>query len=456
MRFPLTQQVVTFPIASTYVQNWGAYEAIRELFQNALDAQDGGKPMAWRYFPDEHVLHLTSHGATLGREALLLGASEKAPGEARGQFGEGLKLAMIAALRAGLEMAIVTGGETWVPRFVAAPEYGGREVLAVYIHEAPEFKDSVTIYLKGVTSVMWRDLATKIQALSPSRTLLNVPGHGRVIDEPGRIFSRGLFVTEVAGMKYGYDFERLALDRDRSNVHQHTLWYAARSLFLVGLTRDPATAAALLRPALMDDAYETRTIPEAAPFAPPDSAWVLAIRDDFTGHYGPSAVPCVETADAAEMSHYGYQAIKVPLGYFRTLASAGVDFAARKMRDFGAILCEYTRDQLSAAEQENLQVCLNVARVGISYMVACKMLSPLTDDRIRVVDFSQKGTKALYQPDGKMISLSRATLGSRKEVLISLLHEAAHEASIEHDSTFIHVIHEQVAEITKTMLGWQE
>ncbi len=95
--------VIKYPISANYVSHWGIWEAAREILQNAMDA-----PQYNVSYTDGEMI-VTNPGS-LNLKALLLGESDKAEG-ARGQYGEGLKLAMLIAAREKRTMRVWTGSE---------------------------------------------------------------------------------------------------------------------------------------------------------------------------------------------------------------------------------------------------------------------------------------------------------------------------------------------------------
>ena len=60
-----------------YVKTWGAWEAIRELLQNAQDADDMGHSATVEYITNTKLpmLRITTDGITINRDTLLLGTT---------------------------------------------------------------------------------------------------------------------------------------------------------------------------------------------------------------------------------------------------------------------------------------------------------------------------------------------------------------------------------------------
>jgi len=118
---------IVYPMTLSYVEDWNKWEAVRELVSNSFDAD-----VNWRIGIEETAaqkeellaegsltfesaagrkLWIEDNGTGLALKHLLFGVSEKDNKEkARGQFGEGLKLAFLVLTRMGLTAHAYTGG----------------------------------------------------------------------------------------------------------------------------------------------------------------------------------------------------------------------------------------------------------------------------------------------------------------------------------------------------------
>ena len=126
-----------------YVSHWGLREAIRELIANNID--EGGE-LKWSeldFGPNgtyevNSELRLTTP-KQLPLEAFLMGYSVKTTNDAIGQYGEGLKLAVLVLTRLEMHFTIITG-EHLYRFFFEQPEGFGVSTLHVERVELnPEF-----------------------------------------------------------------------------------------------------------------------------------------------------------------------------------------------------------------------------------------------------------------------------------------------------------------------------
>ena len=88
---------------STWREEWGYWEAIRDIVQNCLDEAE-----AYSYGYDDRGLWIADKGKGVAVSDFLLGPPKLKPDWARGKFGEGMKIACLALLRQGHPVLIQT------------------------------------------------------------------------------------------------------------------------------------------------------------------------------------------------------------------------------------------------------------------------------------------------------------------------------------------------------------
>jgi hypothetical protein len=187
---------VEYPISTKYVSHWGIWEALREIFQNALDS-DANVKTDYTY----GTLTISNEGS-IDRCNLLLGITNKGDID-RGKFGEGLKLAMLVLAREGRLIRVHTGTERWTPLIVES-EVFQQYVLATDIE--PEVSDRVIVQIE-VRADEYKMFTERCISLP----------YG-VIDKPkGEIYVGGLYVCTMKNMDKAYNFSPtdIRLNRDR-------------------------------------------------------------------------------------------------------------------------------------------------------------------------------------------------------------------------------------------------
>ena len=215
---PQGWELITIGPTSTWRQDWGEWEAIRDIVQNALDEAESYR---WGY--DDKGLWIADRGRGVAVADFLLGPPKLKPDYARGRFGEGMKIAALALLRMGYSVHVETvGREIWVV-FLQQKVNGSAETLAAmwrpngirvgtrfhiigYFGFAFEDRFAVNLPRKAVLaegpSQLTEPLRRFNQLLSPAYTT------------SPRIYARDIYMRDVQSL-YSYNlwsFE-MALDR---------------------------------------------------------------------------------------------------------------------------------------------------------------------------------------------------------------------------------------------------
>jgi len=107
---PQGWQLIIIGPTSTWRQDWGEWEAIRDIVQNALDEAE-----SYQYGYDSEGLWIADKGEGVAVADFLLGPPKLKPDYARGKFGEGMKIAALALLRKSYSIYVETvGRELWI------------------------------------------------------------------------------------------------------------------------------------------------------------------------------------------------------------------------------------------------------------------------------------------------------------------------------------------------------
>lgn len=206
-------------MSKDYVHNWGVWEALREVLQNALDGD------CYSVDVGRTDINITSLGGVLDRSTLLLGNSSKRDDPSTiGKYGEGYKLAMLVLLREGCGVKIYTGKELWVPSFKTHPEMGCECLCVTISNSGMDYDNKVVWEIDNLHSL-------DIMKFEDSFiTKDNVDVLGEATDGIGfffdsgnnpKIYVGGLFVADAPyNFRYSYNFspEKIELDRDRNYI----------------------------------------------------------------------------------------------------------------------------------------------------------------------------------------------------------------------------------------------
>src|SRR3990167_7582909 len=305
---------IELSIKAAYLPGWSLYEGIRELLQNARDAevQDDAKMSVKHVYRirDKRpigALVISNDGTTIPKESFLIGHTTKlGRNDLAGQYGEGFKLACLVLLRLGLDIKIRNGSETWVPEISRSDKFNA-DVLKFDITGGHKYEDRVQIEVLGVELDQWEEIKTKFLFLNPpvEQSVINVY-KGRVLIGPehqGNLYVKGMFVCHDSALYFGYDAENADIDRDRRMISD-------QSELTSGLL-----GAALISGKLTDKVYEllhegSREVSSLHYFV--GASEQDAIAKKFLSQYGEDALPCNDEDEVAELGHLGKRGIKVP------------------------------------------------------------------------------------------------------------------------------------------------
>lgn len=404
-----------------YVPDWGVWEAVRELIQNALDAHDQGYTMDITRDDKTGTVSIINRGATLHRSSLLLGSSSKRddPGQ-RGQFGEGYKLAMLTLTRMDRPVLAHIHGETWTPSIVHSDMFDSK-VLRIDVQPAQYDNDAVAFAVSGVTDEEWTIINDRCLMLSPpyDDEVIHTNAGRILLDEDtrGALYVKGLFVSHIDRFVYGYDVNELDLDRDRKLAHPIDLSYA-----VAGTLRDAVTSAKLSPETVMNlintDAGEAGAM--LGYYRYRDSGSDLAakmISGAFTNKHGEDARPVADTDEASQLSVLGYKPIVVKDALRKVIETDTGKISEQAIARKMASKTTYAMSDLSDTEVINLEWCLT-------------LIHPAESDvpEVKVVDFYGDDMIGTYTPgDPPVIRVSRKIMTDRFALLGTLAHEVAHK-----------------------------
>ena len=311
---------IELSLSSDYVPNWTIVDAVRELFQNALDqeAQNPENTASGEYNEEAQVLSIRSKKAVLPVKSLLLGSTTKADDtNTIGQFGEGYKVATLVLLRNDKQVIFYNYGnrETWLPRFVKSRRFGA-DVLTFFIDKKHIWEsvpsNSLSIDVHGITrEEYYEHIVPSNLHLQSSYAIEHITEHGEILSADthvGMVYVNGLYVCKYDPYAYGYNFKpgQLTLDRDRKLASDFDLKWLASKMW----ASDP-NVVVLIEKGLADVAY-VKDMSWKSSLNLPDQAF-----EKFRQVHGPHAVP-VTTQEEADKVPAGYRGVIVS-GNYRSL-----------------------------------------------------------------------------------------------------------------------------------------
>lgn len=198
------RQVIEYPLSPKYVASWTVGDALRELIANALDTST---EVETRYYDGRG--YIGDLGPGIERAFWVMGEGEH--GEI-GQFGEGLKLALLVLAREGREVEVVTREYT----------------VCAFIRNSDQFQTRLLVLEFGPGGVV---CGTEVRVTCSKEEfeeakgrflkLRKVPVLNRkagLLSDAGAIYVNGMYTQRVNAL-WGYNFTDKALvNRDRSVI----------------------------------------------------------------------------------------------------------------------------------------------------------------------------------------------------------------------------------------------
>ena len=401
-------------ITRHYVPDWDNYAGVRDLLQNGRDAEiQLGAKLTVRHNVVEDKLVLENDGCQLPGAALLLGHTTKATDKrTAGHFGEGLKLGLLALVRAGHPVKINTGLEIWTPSIERAPAFGNEEVLTITTRTLPRPHKKVTIEINGITQKMWAGWRDNFLFLRPQLWAVET-GSGRLLldsCDAGRVYVHGIFVMTTKG-RYGYDMA-VETDRDRRVIEDDVLETAMAQVLAAAAGKEQGVAGRMYK-ALLDDVKDVQGAGQYEA-----NRFPLALKQNlgqmFKTEHGSDALPVSSQERADELARMHLRAVVLPATAAAVLESClGIDVGEQLRALKRTPSEEYDLDELTAAEQLHFRMAHDALNRGLCALGQEPM-------QVQVVSFPDPELPGAYDAEAKLCRLARPQLGELKTTLVAL------------------------------------
>ncbi len=316
---------IELTLAPNYVPTWTLVDAVRELFQNALDQQrqNSENEASWHYDDVTGVLTISNATSKLTTASLLLGQTTKADDKSTiGQFGEGYKIATLVLLREGKNVVFYNYGarEVWRPRFVKSRRFD-TDILTFFIEKKAIWEKvpsaDLVIAIDGISADEYYDqIVPSNLHLRSDFEVIEETDYGDVLNLAGKVFVNGLYVCDYEPYTYGYNFkpEHIRLDRDRKMVSDFDLRWMASKMWSGCEDTDKVMQL------IVDDKADVAFIKDVGAFSG-QKRWCDAAADKFFSVYGPEAIP-VTSQEELESVPTGRKGVVVSSSYCSLIRSS--------------------------------------------------------------------------------------------------------------------------------------
>lgn len=433
-KIPLTIKV-------DYLPTWGAWEGIRELIQNGRDAEvELSAPLTvdWQ----KGKLRIENEGCTLPHEALLLGHTSKyGRQELIGKFGEGLKLGILALVRAGHKVKIRSGEEVWDPKIERSETFKA-DVLVFNITRGRTERDRVRVEIDGVSREDWDSMKDRFLFLDRQVATDEIVAtdHGELLlseGKRGRVFVKGIFVSYDEKLNYGYNLADADLDRDRRIIHSYDLQSRTRRIWAEAASKRPDLLGALW--SLLDkDAPDIQALQWSADMITDTTREGLV--EKFVERYGAGAVPVENLEQSKDVEHLGKVGIVTPAS-LRAVLSQQLGTVATVLESLRSeVVKTYGWHELDVFERAAMDNAIKLANHGALVDLSI----------VDVVDFRSETLMGQFK-DGR-VAIAKKWLAKPSETLATLVHELAHRDGGDGDKGHVAAIERIWSAIVEALL----
>jgi hypothetical protein len=394
---------IPLTIDPSYCRTWEYWEGVRELIQNAKDAEEFDQyKMTVDHSPRSDKLTVSNADVVVPASTLLLlGRTSKTEGGQRGKFGEGFALGCLALTRAGHSLTIYNGDEVWRPIIEKAEDgpFKGEELLVFQTRKLQSSRPAFSIEVENVTKEMWERTRERFLFLEPPKEheVVKVGYKGSVLLSPerkGAIYCKGIYVNTVGDLEYGYDLEDAQLDRDRRMIDEWDLKYKLSTILNEAHSAAPDTFAPRIYEMVKNGKKDTTHLEYSA-----DAKLLKALRESYAAENG-DAVPVTSMQESRALELVGARTAVVNKSMQTLLKKAGLDADEEKQRRQNSVKELLSWSALTEAETE-----------------ACtRLVEKITQD-YAIVTFHNEALAVFLLPDSK-VGIARWALTSKPLFLV--------------------------------------
>jgi hypothetical protein len=226
-----------------YCSDWGFWEAIREIIQNAVDQETINPENEFdiNYNELSKELIISNKNSTLDRSSILMGnTSKKNQVETIGSHGEGYKVALLVLSRLGNKVKIKNykKNEIWTPRLIKDKKYDNLSVLKIEVlkyifKKLPD--NNLTWTISNVSKTDFEKVKNNFLHFDKNIDSYDSSGNKILFNKKykGMVFVKGIFIEkQKEDFHYGYDLSpsKIILDRDRRSVDTFELRYISSGI----------------------------------------------------------------------------------------------------------------------------------------------------------------------------------------------------------------------------------
>jgi len=455
---PKGWQLIIIGPTSTWRQDWGEWEAIRDIVQKC-PGRDRGLPIL---VMTKKGLWIADKGKGVAVADFLLGPPKLKPDYARGKFGEGMKIAALALVRKGYSIHVETvGRELWVI-FLEQKTNGRVETLAA-LWRPGGIRTGTIFHIIGYRgSAFEKNFAVNLPkvavlAQGPSPLTEPIRRFNQLLDaaytDSPRIYARDIYMRDISSLYsynlWGFD---MAPDRHAPKDESHMwvdigrLWCCVSKIDLMrgflNMVHEPPVIST-------DESHKVDMNTWSMGYNPvTNNPYAEQLKESAVGwlkawrlNFGEAAV--LRTSDRWDnmVTHLGYTPHSVSWNVRDALSKAIttdkdiIDVSAERLREAEVI----PDNQLSAKQLAHLELARGIVRqvipemTGVDVRAVHAAIIPPASDRVRTAGMYSRATEEIF------IDLSQLERG--RQTVDTVIHELAHHTSGAEDLEERHSAH---------------
>jgi len=426
-------------ITMQYRKQWGLWEAIREIEQNSLDETE--KVCDMRRISSTRLIMSDNGNGFEIKYYLLIGLSNKKVG-ARGQYGEGLKIAQIVLLRLGIQSKVRS--RDWEAISVI-DEFEGVNTLAFMIKKGlPQIKGTEIELINANYKDIKKLVTERILPINPKEMVGYNKSMGMVLTGKyiGKLYNRRIYVQELEKAVFGYDLYNLTLGTDRQAGRQWEIRQYAGNI-MVSITEREVVRKVIN--AFKRDTFEARM----------DCIRLNHVFEEvFYDEYGDAKISDDETM-RGKLSHKGAKMVKFQSqDIVEAFERQGIETATEFIKKDNERLSQYDIINMNTLDSKKKSIITRaIAFVEETQHFGKDYIKSLMDtDKLILIRSNDDDKRCFTDYDSVFMNIKRAI--SVERFVGSLVHELIHIVTKAPDLTeeFQHEWQEWTMSLTKHIL----
>lgn len=337
-------------------------------------------------------------------------------------------------MRAGYEMKVFTKTEVWTPSIEFVEKFDDK-VLVVRTAARKTAGLGVEVRIKmPIADWMAARKLFRFLVDDDPEFLVDVEA-GTILlhpDRQGQVYVKGIYITTVSTLGYGYDLKHVRLDRDRRMVDSWDLRWELSKVLRDGVAKDPEKLGPAVYSMLKRKTEDVGSLEYNS-----SEAFAATMAEHFQTEHGEAAIPVVTMAESQSLDHLGAKGVVVS-DTLRKVLEKKVKSAAEVRRELTrTVVAEFSWHDLEAEEQATLTKAIQLIHDATADIRAACHLPPLLD-RLTVAVFKDVTLRGMCDGAGS-VKIARRELIDLQGTLRVLVHEEAHAVSFSSDGSKGHV-----------------